>query len=47
MSARQALYLWATILVQSPLFKEYTQKTGTQVTPEAPAHPYLLWQYSQ
>jgi hypothetical protein len=25
----------------------YTQKTVTQVTPEAPAHPCLLWHYSQ
>jgi hypothetical protein len=26
---------------------EYTQKTVTQVTPEAPAHPCLLQHYSQ
>jgi hypothetical protein len=25
----------------------YNQKTGTQVTPEAPAHPCLLRHYSQ
>jgi hypothetical protein len=39
---------WAVVSVTIIFYlPQYTQKTVTQVTPEAPAHPCLLRHYSQ